>query len=335
MARDGQAPLIVKKVVEEGGHGHHGGAWKVAYADFVTAMMAFFLLLWLLSTANKETLKGLAEYFSDARVNTGKPGGVGGVLEGITVTPFEPVQPQSATPFSFQVAVPMREEETSPDFELDLSGSEGAEEPLDAGALSDEELEAERERREQMRFEQAKAAIEHALESSPELSRYRDNLRIERTPEGLRIQIVDQERRAMFPSGSAVMYPHMKKLLAVVVKAIQKLPNHISIRGHTDARPFSAGADYDNWRLSADRANATRQALVELGLAPERIAEVVGKADTEPLIADDPFDARNRRITLVLLNSPHKSGADRKDNAEGGHPAAPSTADDVLGLTRP
>ena len=334
MARDGQAPLIVKKVVEEGGHGHHGGAWKVAYADFVTAMMAFFLLLWLLSTANKETLQGLAEYFSEARVNTGKPGGVGGVLEGVTVTPFEPVQPQTTTPFSFQVAVPMREEESAADFELDLSGREEGVDPVDAEALSDAELEAERERREQRRFEQAKAAIEQALESSPELSRYKENLRIERTPEGLRIQIVDQEQRAMFPSGSAVMYPHMRKLLAVVVKAVQKLPNRISIRGHTDARPFSAAAGYDNWRLSADRANATRKALIELGLPPQRIAEVVGKADTEPLIADDPYDARNRRITLVLLNTSHEKRGKAKPASESHHPP-PSTADDTLGLTRP
>lgn len=297
MALENQ-PILIRKLVEEGGHDQHGGAWKVAYADFVTAMMAFFLLLWLLSTSTEETLKGLAEFFSDAQQNRGEPGGVGGVLEGITVTPFEPIRPQTSSPLSYQITLPTapQTEDTEPTFELDLMGDR-ADAAAQAGAGEVDRFEAAREAQQ---FHSAEEAIRQALEASPELRAYRDNIRIERTPEGLRIQIVDQERVPMFPVGSDRMYPAMRKLLEVVAKAVRDLPNRLSIRGHTDARPYAPGGDMDNWKLSADRANASRKVLIEAGLPPERIQEVVGRADTEPLIAEDPMDARNRRISIVL-----------------------------------
>jgi chemotaxis protein MotB len=299
MALENQS-VIVRKVVEEGGHGHHGGAWKVAYADFVTAMMAFFLLLWLLSTSSEDTLKGLAEFFSDAQQNRGEPGGVGGVLEGITVTPFEPVAPQTSSPFTFQMTVPMGQESdsTEPTFELDLAEDFGSDGDARAQKSEVERFEAARERQQ---FDATRAAIEQALEGASELEAYKDNIRVEQTPEGLRIDILDQEGRAMFPVGSDRMYPALEKLLEVVAKAVRDLPHRLSIRGHTDARPYAPGADYDNWRLSADRANASRRALVQAGVPAERIAEVIGKADTEPLVPEDPMDARNRRISIVLL----------------------------------
>lgn len=313
MALENQS-IIVKKVVEEGGHGHHGGAWKVAYADFVTAMMAFFLLLWLLSTASDDTLKGLAEFFSDAQQNRGEPGGVGGFLDGITVTPFEPVVPQTSSPYTFQMTVPMGEENdgTEPTFELDLAEDFGADAEARHQLGEAERFEAAREERQ---FDAARRAIEQALEGASELEAYRDNIRIERTPEGLRIDVIDQERREMFPVGSDRMYPALRELLGVVARAVRDLPHRLSIRGHTDARPFAPGAAYDNWRLSADRANATRRALVEQGLPPERIAEVIGKADTEPLIAEDPMDARNRRISIVLLTEAPGARAAIRDPA--------------------
>ncbi len=330
MANDASKPVIIRKIIDEGGHGHHGGAWKVAYADFVTAMMAFFLLLWLLATASDETLKGLAEFFSDAYVNRGEPGGVGGLLDGVTVTPFEPMQPQTITPFEMQVSVPMQEEDEELAFELDLSGADGEE--VDAAALDEEALAEARERLEELRFQQAKAAIEEALEASAELRGFKEHIKIDRTPEGLRIQLIDHERSAMFPSGSAEMYPTTRKLLEVVAKAIRDLPNKLSIRGHTDARPFAPGSGYDNWRLSADRANAVRKVLLELGIQPGRIAEVVGKADTEPLIPEDPYDARNRRISLVLLNLDRREERRKaKRKEEERTPPAPE-AEDLLGL---
>ena len=300
------SPIIIRKVVEEGGHGHHGGAWKVAYADFVTAMMAFFLMLWLLATADQQQLKGLAEYFSEATANSGKPGGAGGMLDGITIatddmsiqlpmSPFAPaVPPLIATP-----------RELDPDaFSLDLaaeySRAAGAELDL-RGELADEAFEAERQRREQAAFDATKEAILNALSRTPELARFNDSLLIDDTPEGLRIQLVDRDRTAMFPTASAELYPGARQLMELVARSIETLPNRLSIRGHTDARPFAAGSGYDNWRLSSDRANATREALVAAGVSPRRIANVIGKADSEPLVPADPMDARNRRISLVML----------------------------------
>ncbi len=307
-ARDkASRPLVVKKVVEGGGHGHHGGAWKVAYADFVTAMMAFFLLLWLLSTSSEETLKGLAEYFSESIAQTGPPGGVGGALQGLTVIP-DAVPRTPSSLLDLQPTISVRRSDRSDQQEVELGRADAAERSADGEAESgseaagEEAAEAARRRRDGERLDAARAAIEAALSSTPDLQRLKESLVFDRTPEGLRIQIVDREQYAMFPLGSDVMYPHTRRLLAVVAQAVRDLPNRISIRGHTDARPFAPRAGYDNWRLSSDRANATRLALLEVGLAPDRIAEVVGRADAEPLVPADPHDPRNRRISLVLLN---------------------------------
>ena len=172
---------------------------------------------------------------------------------------------------------------------------------FDAG-VSDEAFEAERERREQAAFEAAEAGIRAALDAAPELRRFKENLAIDQTPEGLRIQILDREKSAMFAVGSDQMYGHTRQLLEVVARAVAGLPNRVSVRGHTDSLAFAPGAGYDNWRLSSDRANSTRQAMVAAGLGPGRVAEVVGKADAEPLEAADAHDPRNRRISVVLLH---------------------------------
>ncbi|MCS6778657.1 MAG: OmpA family protein [Geminicoccaceae bacterium] len=294
-------PVVVKRIAEGGGHGHHGGAWKVAYADFVTAMMAFFLLLWLLSTSSEETLKGLAEYFSESITQSGPPGGVGGTLQGLTVIP-DAIPRTPTSPLALQPTVATRQTDPSEEaHELDLGEGVGAV-ARDLSKVEDAALEQERRRRDAERFEAARRAIEGALASTPELERLKESLVFDQTPEGLRIQIVDREQASMFPLGSDAMYPHTRRLLAVVAQAVRGMPNKLSIRGHTDARPFAPGAGYDNWRLSADRANATRMAMVEAGLDPGRIAEVVGRADADPLFTADPHDPRNRRISLVLLH---------------------------------
>ena len=159
----------------------------------------------------------------------------------------------------------------------------------------------ERQRTEDAQFETARALLEQQLQSSAELAEYADSLMIDRTEAGLRVQIVDQARTAMFPAGGAEMFPHTRKLLEVVVAAIGNLPQKVSIRGHTDSRPFAAGSGKDNWMLSSERANATRKALVEAGLPADRIVEVIGKADSDHLLEEAPDDPRNRRISLVLL----------------------------------
>jgi chemotaxis protein MotB len=300
-------PIVIRKIIEEGGHGHHGGAWKVAYADFVTAMMAFFLMLWLLATADQQKLKGLAEFFSEDVAIQGTPGGAGGVLDGITIAVDEMSVQMPPSPFA--AAVPpltASPRDVDPDaFTLDLAAeyreANGVEQLPE---LPDEAFEAERQRREQSAFDAAKAAILNALSEAPELVAFAESLLIDDTPEGLRIQIVDREQTAMFPTASAELYPAARQLIHLVAQSIAALPNQLSIRGHTDSRPFAAGARYDNWRLSSDRANATREALVTAGVAPRRVANVMGKADAEPLIEDDPADARNRRISLVVLREP-------------------------------
>ncbi len=300
MAKNPNRPVIIKRVVEDGHHGHHGGAWKVAYADFVTAMMAFFLMLWLLSTSSEDTLKGLAEYFTDASANEGTPGGVGGVLNGISVLPARPIFDQpSSSPAAAQRALPAMavdpEHLDSEDYQPARSASPHEGDDVDPGA--------QWERREQARFETAREAIFRELERTPDLGALADSLVVESTPEGLRIQMLDRENQPMFPLGTDRLLPQTQALLRVVTQAILPLPNRVSIRGHTDSRPF-AGRGYDNWRLSTDRANATRLAMLDAGLPPQRVADVIGKGDSEHLFPADPQDPRNRRISIVLLNDP-------------------------------
>lgn len=294
------APVIIKKVIEEAGHGHHGGAWKVAYADFVTAMMAFFLMLWLLSTSSEEQLAGLAEFFSEDGESSGEPGGVGGILSGTTPVFEETMISAPVSPFATPMILPPSAAENDSDnFSVDLmSGEFESEEELA------EALEAERQAREEEQFEEAKAKIVAALEGSPELNEFADSLLIDKTEDGLRIQIVDGAGYAMFPGGSSAMFEHTQNLINVVAQTIKDLPNKLSIRGHTDSTPFAAGSGSDNWTLSADRANATRKALTAGGISTDRIAEVIGKADSEHLYEETPRDPRNRRISLVLLKEP-------------------------------
>lgn len=281
-------PIIIKRVTEAGAHGHHGGAWKVAYADFVTAMMAFFLLLWLVGSADKDTLKGLAEFFSDAKVNVGPPGGTGGILEGFSLTPEHPAVAPTA-PIA----------DTGGDAPLQIAPVIV---PLPVEATSEGGAPSLPEEADPLGLEAAEAEIRAALAAVPELARLRDSLLIDETEEGLRIQLVDRDQLAMFPVGSDAMYAHTRRLIEVVVDAIAQAPGKVSIRGHTDALPFLPGAEQDNWSLSSDRANATRRAMIEAGLDPARIADVIGKADVEPLLPDRPHDPRNRRISIVLLH---------------------------------
>ncbi len=304
------APIIIRKVVEEGGHGgHHGGAWKVAYADFVTAMMAFFLMLWLLSSASDDKLKGLAEYFSDATINQGGEGGVGGVMDGISFMTPNQMAPASLSPFNFHPSIPYAESEEGDPFVLELSSEEAdgdedlpAEGSADAEALSDEALAAETRRREEAETTEVRDEIMKKLAGIPELEGLTDSVAIDRTPDGLRIQLIDRDDRSMFPLAGARMLPHTGELLKIVAETIKDLPQRLSIRGHTDALPFTSGSGYDNWRLSSDRANATRQALIGAGIGEDRVREVVGRASADPYLPDRPEDPRNRRISLVLLN---------------------------------
>ena len=277
-----EGTIVVKKIIK-GDHGHHGGAWKVAYADFVTAMMAFFLLLWLLNATTEEQKRGISEYFTPASVSL-STGGAGGMLGGQALAPGASLSATSSAPVIVEITAPPppaipQTVEKDPD---------------------EEALEKFQAQREQASFEEAQDALQQALQQDPDLAGLQDNLVVDMTPEGMRIQIVDKEGGAMFASGSSQLNPRTRKLFEKVAQAVVRLPNKLSISGHTDASPLNR-QNYSNWELSTDRANASRRALATAGLEADRFARVTGRADTEPIDLEDPFKAENRRISIVLL----------------------------------
>lgn len=291
-------PIIVKKIIKVAA-GHHGGAWKVAYADFVTAMMAFFLLLWLLNAVTEEQLSGIANYFSPVSVSD-KTSGAGGMLAGQTMADSGAMRNIMAQP-SISIDIPPPEfERKSGDEGEDMEENAGKEEMSEEEAAA-AEAEKRREQQESEQFAEAEEALREAIEAVPQLKQLSSSLLVDETSEGLRIQIIDQEGLAMFPRGSSAMYTHTRKVFELVAQVIVEMPQQIAISGFTDSTKYSGRTDYGNWELSADRANATRRVLIEKGLSSDRIARVVGKADMEPLLPDDPTNAKNRRISLILL----------------------------------
>ncbi len=291
----GNQPIVIKKVKKVSGGGHHGGAWKVAYADFVTAMMAFFLLMWLINTTSPEQKRGIADYFAPAAVSSSRSGS-GGVLGGTAISTegarsqgsksiIEQLSPDSPRTISKR---PQEITDTSqPIKRIDLKVTEDA-------------LNKAKAIRERAQFERAEQSLRQAIENLPELAELSKHLIIDQTDEGMRIQLVDQEGRSMFDPGAKVPNERAVRLMEAVAKIVQRLPNRISISGHTDTTP-SASEDYSNWELSSDRANAARRILTENGVMPGRIARVSGKAGSEPLYPDDPDLPGNRRISIVLL----------------------------------
>lgn len=268
--------VIVIKKIKKGGHGgHHGGAWKLAYADFVTAMMAFFLLLWLLNVTTDEQKMGIADYFTPASVSSSKSG-ADGILGGQSLDPDGAKISSGA-----QTAV------------VGLGSAAGG----GKSTMIDQVL----QEREEQRFKEAEEAIKEEVEQNKEIKELKENLVIDNTPEGLRIQLVDADKQGMFQSGSARMQEKTKKLLAVIADVINQMPNKVQISGHTDARPFKTKDGYSNWELSSDRAQATRRALVDGGIKEERVVQVVGREAKEPFKEDEPTHASNRRISIVLI----------------------------------
>lgn len=294
---DDKQTIIIKRVKKVEG-GHHGGAWKVAYADFVTAMMAFFLLLWLLSVTTNVQKQKIADYFSptDPRISQSE-NGAGGVLGGMTLAP-EGAKTDDAV---------------SPD-----SGESEEDEKKELGKN------AETDKQDEKSFKDAEENLRQSIESVPELKEYLPNILVDMTPEGLRVQIIDTANRPMFEKGSAVPLPTTVKLLSMITGVIQPLPNKISVRGHTDASPYGSGATYTNWELSADRANASRRVILAAGLEQSRVENVQGKADRELLDVTDPTSPRNRRISLIILKQ-SVAAADKKAHQpvkrSGGAPA--------------
>ncbi len=287
-------PIYIKRIPPPPPPGH-GGAWKVAYADFVTAMMAFFLLLWILNATTVEQRQGISNFFEPVGAIKGSSGS-GGVFGGISATePGSEEKPGETPQLTLGTQAEVENELERQSKIAKKSDTAKTAVPRD---IRDEEAQ----------FEAARKTIKKILEELPELAELKDSVLIDVADEGLRIQLVDQDRMAMYASGSARLNPRGERLLRLVAEVIERLPHKIAIAGHTDATPFRDGSGRTNWELSLDRANASRRALVRFGIPEERIATVVGKADKEPLDKEDPYSPRNRRISIVLLREQPKKG---------------------------
>lgn len=296
---EGKAPIIIKRI-KKGGHAAHGGAWKVAYADFVTAMMAFFLLLWLLNSVTEEQLQGISNYFAPTAVSQ-SPSGAGGILGGQVIGEGAS-QSRSSSPATSMNLPPTTVGSGGSDFTDPKEGQ--SDKKQDASADFNDAENAQSVSAKVQEEEQAKkleAELKQALQALPELKALQNSLQVDTTPEGVRIQIIDQDQIPMFPAGSSAMYERTKQLLLLVSKVIKLLPQQIAIAGHTDAMSFSDPTGYGNWELSADRALAARRVLLTGGVADQRINRVSGRASAEPMPKENPDSPRNRRISIILL----------------------------------
>jgi chemotaxis protein MotB len=290
MADESQRPIVIKRI-KKAAAGHHGGAWKIAYADFVTAMMAFFLLMWLLGSTAKGDLKGIADFFN--------------------------------TPLKVALAGGSGSGDSSHVIKgggRDLTRSEGqvmnGELPADRRMINIKAAQAELERREEIKMTELKLRLEHLIESNPALRQFREQLLVDISTEGLRVQIVDARNRPMFASGRAELQPYARDILLEIGRALNGVENRISIAGHTDATPYASGErGYSNWELSADRANASRRALVQGGMDEGRLVRVVGMAAAVPLDRKDPYNPLNRRISLIVMNRQAEDAVNRSGGA--------------------
>jgi chemotaxis protein MotB len=277
MSDDSSRPIVIKRKKVVAG-GAHGGAWKIAYADFVTAMMAFFLLMWLLGSTAKGDLQGIAEHFQNP-LKVGMSGGSGlgdatSILQG---------GGQDLTRQAGQVK------------KGDVEGKKTT--------SFSKEAQAEFRRKERERLEALKADIEKMIEQTPQLAQFKKQLLLDITTEGLRIQIVDEQNWPMFDSGGAELKPYTRDILRQIGKSLNEVPNRISLAGHTDAAQFVGGSQgFTNWELSANRANASRRELVAGGMGDTKVLRVVGLASTVPFDKNDPLSSANRRISIVVLN---------------------------------
>jgi chemotaxis protein MotB len=271
-------PIIIKKV-KKGGHGAHGGAWKIAYADFVTAMMAFFLLMWLLGSTTEGDKKGIADYFASPLKVALLGGG-------------------SGSGDSSHVVKGGGQDLSRSNGQVRRGDVEATRSTINLHVLKEQQKKAE-----VTRLEQLKEQIENDLRNNAKLAQFSSQLKLDMTKDGLRIQIVDEHQRPMFDVGSAFVKPYMRDLLRAIGSILTEVPNRLTLEGHTDATPFGSNdRSYSNWELSSDRANASRRELMAGGLEENRVIRVQGLASSSPFIADDPLDPQNRRISIIVMN---------------------------------
>lgn len=259
---------IIIKRVNKCPHSAHGGAWKVAFADFMTATMAFFLMLWILSGSGDSELKAMAEFFRDPTV--------------IEASPDTLIQTES--------------QGNPTDAVIDMGGF------MDAPKGDADEIDAAEKEKEIEEMQELKKEIEETIDNSPVLQEFKEQVKIEITPNGLKVQIIDDRRRPMFSTGVDIPRDYAIRLIGEVSKVLAKSPNPLSVAGHTDSSGYADNAEYSNWELSADRANAARRIMLNNGVGQKRIVQVVGLSDTVAFDKKNPYNPRNRRISIVLLN---------------------------------
>lgn len=270
-------PIIVKRIKKTAG-GHHGGAWKIAYADFVTAMMAFFLLMWLLGSTSKGDLKGISEYFATP-LKVAMAGG-------------------SGSGDSSSVIQGGGKDLTRKDGQMDK-----ASDPVQKKTYDLKAAQADLEKLEANRLKALKARLESSIDANPVLKQFKKQLLLDITTEGLRIQIIDEKNRPMFASAKAELQPYTKEILHEIGKTLNDVPNKITLSGHTDAKPYAnGGTSYSNWELSTDRANASRRELIAGGMDESKVLRVVGLASAIPFDKENPLNPTNRRISIIVMN---------------------------------
>lgn len=295
-------------------HGHHGGAWKVAYADFVTAMMAFFLVMWIMGVGTREQKAAISDYFKNPSMTAGSS---------MSATPGS-MGPGGASNSMIKLGGAM-----------DINHGQGKDyrqAPPGSQAPGDETKFAKE--RDKARLDALRKDLNAALERSQALAPFKDQLLLDITSEGLRIQIIDKQNRAMFDTGSATLKPYTVQILHELAGFVDQVPNRISISGHTDATPYSGTdgtAHYGNWELSADRANAARRALLDGGMPVEKVTRVVGLAEAVPFDKTDPTSPKNRRISIVVMTEAAAQAAAEPEMAQTPDPVAPV----VLPVTTP
>lgn len=268
-------PVIVKKIIEAPHGGHHGGAWKVAYADFVTAMMAFFLLMWLLGATTEKQRKALADYFAPTLISSKQDSaGSTSFFGGDSITSVDKYPHQAGQTGTKSMTIPR-----------DATGG-----PKEASGLG----------RDKENFNQLRARLLQKITSDKSMKRFARNLRFTETREGMRIDLIDEANFSMFISGTDILTPDAINLLSQVADSLRGLPNGLIIRGHTDAQRVSPGLGTNNWQISSARAEATRAHLVRSGLSDSQFLRIEGVADREPYFAKNPYDPRNRRMSLTL-----------------------------------
>lgn len=316
MSEKPQQPVI-KKIKKASGDHHHGGAWKIAYADFVTAMMAFFLLMWLLNSTSEEQRRGIANYF-DPFATTSKGGGNLGVMGGTSIK--ETVGNLDESERNRIALKPTPPAERGPGGQAAGEAENTDPQANDTGGRTEDDRKKEEAKREiesrlqkisptayaskqqeESKFNEISEKIRQTLNQMPELKELSANIKLEITKEGLNIEIIDQVKNAMFPSGSSRMYKQMEDFLKLIASAIQDVPNQIKISGHTDANQYSPRSLLTNWELSTERANASRRVLAGAGITDDRIVAVNGNADRQLANPQNPLAPENRRVVITLL----------------------------------